>query len=174
MGWANRYGRALWRNIGPATFDVVFIALVSLLPLLLARLTPLIERRELRLGDAWLWNLLTSGQLAFYALGTLAVISLVIFRGDLLPKPLRIVFGSLTSLFIIFIAYLIGVDPSLTNAPATFVGVATFWLYFFTQIMAIAVGSFEKFGLGSVLQAGDESADRTKNALSARRRRKDG
>lgn len=174
MGWIGTYGKALWRNIGAATFDVAFIAVVSLLPLFLARLTPLIERQEVRLGEAWLWKLLTNGQLAFYALGTLAAIELVVYRGDVLPKTLRIVFGALSGLFILFIAYLIGVDPTLSNAPLTFVGVTTFWLYLITLFMAVAVSSFEKLGLGSVLRAGEESANQTKRALAKRRGGGDG
>lgn len=170
MGWFGTYAKALLRNIGPAAFDVLFIALVSLIPLVLARLTPLINREQLVLGESWWWRLLTNGQLAFYALGTLAAIALVVYRGDVLPKSLRLLFGALTLLFILFIAYLIGVDPTLTNAPLTFVGVTTFWIYIITQIMAIAVSSFEKFGLGSVLSAGDESADQTQDDLATRRR----
>lgn len=169
MGWIGRYIRALWRNIGPAAFDVSFIAAVSLIPLVLARLTPLINRKEIQLNDGWLWQLLTSGQLAFYALGTLAAIALVVYRGEVLPNSLRLMFGALTLLFILFIAYLIGVDPSLANARLTFVGATTFWIYIITQAMAVAVSSFDKFGLGSALLAGDESAQRTKDDLASRR-----
>ena len=173
MGWTSKYGRALIRNIGPAAFDVMFIVLVSLIPLILARLTPLIELKEPNLGGAWLWKLLTNGQLAFYALGTLAAIALVVYRGDVLPKILRLSFGTLSCIFILFVAYLIGVDPTLANASVTFVGVTTFWLYLATQLMAIAVGSFEKFGLGSALRAGDESAEKTKRELEEKRRGED-
>ncbi len=169
MGWISIYGRAAWRNIGPAAFDVGFIAIVSLIPLFLARLTPLIRREQPNLGAAWLWQLLTNGQLAFYALGTLAAIALVIYKGEILPKFLRLTFGSLSCVFLLFIAYLIGVDPTLRNAPLTFVGVTTFWIYLTTQIMAIAVSAFEKFGLGSALRAGDESAAQTKRDLEIRR-----
>ena len=169
MGWISSYRRAAWRNIGPATYDVAFIAIVSLIPLFLARLTPLIRLEQLNLGEAWLWKLLTNGQLAFYALGTLAAIALVVYKGEILPKSVRLTFGSVSCLFILFIAYLIGVDPALTNAPLTFVGVSTFWIYLTTQVMAVAVSAFDKFGLGSALLAGDESAAKTKRDLETRR-----
>jgi hypothetical protein len=164
-----KYLKALSQNIGPATFDVAFIASVSLIPLILARLTPLVNGKELRLADGWLWQLLTNGQLAFYALGTLAAIGLVAFKGDVLPKALRLFFGAVTTIALIFVAYLIGVDPMLTAAGKTFVGVTCFWIYVGTQVMAICVGSFERFGPGSALRAGDASARTTAADLASRK-----
>lgn len=155
-----KYVRAFWSDIGPATVDVIFVAVVSLIPLLLARLTPIIDRREPNLAPGWLWDLLTSGQLAFYALGSLATIALVVYKGESLPAVLRTLFGCLTLIFILFIAYLIGVDPTLANAPHTFVGETSFWLYLFTQIMAVAVVSFQRFSLSEVLKAAGEECER--------------
>lgn len=166
-----KYLRALGQNIGPATFDVSFVACVSLIPLLLARLTPLVNGKELGLADGWLWELLTNGQLAFYALGTLAAIALLTLKGEVLPRTLRVFFGALTTIALIFVAYLIGVDPSLHAAGDTFVGVACFWIYVVTQIMAVFVGSFERFGPGSALRAGDASANSTTADLTSRKGR---
>jgi len=151
MFGVGKYLRAAWLNIGPAIFEAGFVAGVSLLPLFLARLTPLIRGEELALGQGWLWKLLTNGQLAFYALGTLAAIALLIFRGDdALPKSLRILFGTLILFFLIFISYLVGVDPTLSSAPTTFVGPFAFWIYLITQAMAVAALAYDKFSLADV------------------------
>ena len=164
-----KYVRAFFSDIGPATFDVLFVSVVSLMPLLLARLTPIIRRQEPHLASGWLWQLLTNGQLAFYALGSLAAIALVVYKGESLPGPLRILFGSLSLVFILFIAYLIGVDPTLANAPATFVGPTSFWLYVVTQLMAVAVTSFQRFSLGVVLRAGTLATEQTATTLATRK-----
>lgn len=164
-----RYTRALWSGIGPATFDVAFVAVVSLIPLFLARLTPIIRRQEPNLAPGWLWDLLTNGQLAFYALGSLATIALVVYKGESLPSSLRLLFGALTLLFILFIAYLIGVDPTLANAPYTFVGETSFWLYLITQLMAVAVVSFQRLSLGVVFTAAAQGAQDTAEDLEARK-----
>jgi hypothetical protein len=164
-----KYARAFVAELGPATFDVAFIAVVSLIPLLLARLTPLVRHEEIHLAEGWFWDLLTSGQLAFYALGTLASIALVVYRGEALPGVLRLIFGCLSLLFILFIAYLIGVDPTLEHARETFVGEATFWLYLLTQAAAITVASFQRFPLGVVLKAGTASTQETSDTLASRK-----
>lgn len=164
-----KYARAFWSDIGPATFDVLFVAVVSLIPLLLARLTPIISMREPHLKAGWLWDLLTSGQLAFYALGSLATIALVVYKGESLPALLRLIFGCMSLVFILFIAYLIGVDPTLANAPHTFVGETSFWLYLITQFMAVAVVSFQRFSLGDVLAAAALGAQNTSAALATRK-----
>jgi hypothetical protein len=164
-----KYLRAIGSNIGSAIFDVAFVAIVSLIPLFLARLTPIIRREEVNLASGWLWSLLTNGQLAFYALGTLAAIALVVYKGENLPTFLRTAFGAATLIFILFIAYLIGVDPTLTNAPFTFVGVASLWIFLLTQLMAVAVTSFERLSLGAVLAAGDKGATDTSSDLAGRK-----
>lgn len=164
-----KYVRAFLSDIGPATFDVLFVAIVSLIPLLLARLTPIIDRREPNLASGWLWDLLTNGQLAFYALGSLATIALVVYKGESLPATLRLIFGCLTLVFILFISYLIGVDPTLANAPHTFVGETSFWLYIITQLMAVAVVSFQRFSLGDVLKAAAQGAQDTSTDLGKRK-----
>jgi|GEM_PF-5024488 len=164
-----KYAKAFWSDIGPATFDVAFVAIVSLIPLILARLTPVVQREELNLAPNWLWDLLTNGQLAFYALGSLAAIALVVYKGESLPGPLRVIFGALTLIFILFIAYLIGVDPTLANAPYTFVGETSFWLYCITLLMAVAVTSFQRFSLGEILEAAAESTRETTNNLGSRK-----
>ena len=172
MSGAWKYCRVAWLNVGPAAFDTGFIAAISLLPLFLARLTPLIRGEEVALGEGWLWQLLTNGQLAFYALGTLAAIALLLFRGeDGLPKVLRVLFGSVIVLFLIFISYLIGVDPSLSTAPATFVGQFAFWIYIMTQLMAIAAAAFGKFSLTDVNREEKRALEESRAELARLRAR---
>jgi hypothetical protein len=163
--------RAIATNIGSAVFDVAFVAVVSLIPLLLARLTPLIRHEELNLPRGWLWQLLTNGQLAFYALGTLAAIALVVYKGESLPKFLRTAFGALTLFIILFVAYLIGVDPTMQYAPLTFVGVTSLWIYLLTQLMALAVTAFDRPSLGAVITAGNEGANETSADLAGRKKK---
>ena len=171
----SRFLRAGWLNIGPALFDAGFIAVISLLPLFLARLTPLIEGKELVLADGWLWTLLTNGQLAFYALGTLAAIALLIFRGEnALPKFLRIGFGALIVFFLIFISYLIGVDPSLSTAPETFVGPFAFWIYVTTLAMAVITAAYDKFSLTDVNNEAANELTKLQAELAQLRARQNG
>ena len=52
--------------------------------------------------------------------------------------------------FIVFISYLIGVDPNLANASHSFVGIFAFWIYVATQVMAVVSAAYDKFGLEDI------------------------
>jgi hypothetical protein len=124
--------------LGSATFEVGFVTVISLLPLVLARIEPFAKGdpealAKLRIGDIFI-----SGQLALYALSSLATIFLFCLNTDL-PKVVRFPFGAAVVVTLIFISFVLGADPLLTHASTTFIGPLTGWIFVGSQFALLAL-----------------------------------
>ena len=135
------------------------------MPLLLARLQPFATAQP---STEPFWGFLTSGQLAFYSIGSLAVMLMTVLRQKL-PAGFGIIVGLGSIGALIFLAWLIGIDPRLEKASITFVGVTTLYLYIIVQISRIIVEAVKQVGGGDALKAGDNATRAAKIELAARK-----
>ena len=160
------YLRSWGRHVGTALVDVGAVSLITLMPLLLARLQPF-ANPDAKFTEPF-WGFLTNGQLAFYSIGSLATILMTVLRQKI-PKNLGLVMG-LSSLFaLLFLAWLIGLDPKLRTASLTFVGVTTLYIYVVVQISRIIVEAAKQIGPADALKAGDRSTNSVKDGLAHRK-----
>lgn len=159
------YFRLLRRHIGVALVDVGAISFISLMPLILARLTPF-ARAEAQPEP--FWGFLTNGQLAFYSIGSFAVMLMAVFRGKL-PINFGILVGLISLAGLVFLAWLIGIDPKLERASITFVGVTTLYMYIAVQVLRIVVDAAKQVGPGDALRAGDRASRGVKEGLAERK-----
>jgi hypothetical protein len=155
----------LRRHIGAALVDIGAISFISLMPLILARLAPFARAEE---QVEPFWGFLTNGQLAFYSIGSLAVMLMTVFRGKL-PTNFGIFIGLGSVVGLVFLAWLIGIDPKLERASITFVGVTTLYLYIVVQILRIIVDAAKQVGPGDALRAGDRASQGVKAGLAERK-----
>lgn len=160
------YLRSWGRHLGTALIDVGVISLITLAPLLLARLRPFASPA----GGAQepFWGFLTNGQLAFYSIGSLAAILLAVLRQKV-PKTLSLLAGLGSVLSLLFLTWLIGLDPTLQNASMTFVGTTTLYLYLLVQLVRIVVEAAKQIGATDALRAGSNATKAVKNALADRK-----
>jgi hypothetical protein len=158
------YFRLLKRHLGTAFIDVAAISFISLMPLVLARLAPF-ARAEAHAAP--FWGFLTSGQLAFYSVGSFAVMLMAVFRKKL-PTNLSIFVGLGSVAGLLFIAWLIGIDPKLEKASITFVGVTTLYMYIGVQLVRVIVDAAKQVGPGDALRAGDRATRSVKAGLAER------
>jgi hypothetical protein len=146
--------------------DVIVVSSITLMPLLLARLQPFANPSADHTEP--FWGFLTSGQLAFYSIGSLAVMLMAVFRQSL-PKSLGLAVGFGSVIALLFLAWLIGLDPKLTNASLTFVGITTLYLYMIVQVTRILVEAVKRIGPGDALRAGERANRGVRAGLAERK-----
>lgn len=152
------YWRALLTHLRAALFDVGVLVLFSLLPLVLARLGPAVRREPSPYSDG-LFGFFFSGQLALLTNGALATMILLCLRKKL-PNWMTQSVGILSIATLFFLGWLIGNDPTLTNAPFTFVGPVSGGLYVAAQIGLVFVLAVSKIDLSD---GGKQSSAQTKS-----------
>ena len=160
------YLRSWGRHLGTALVDVGAVSLITLMPLLLARLGPLANPSHNSTEP--FWGFLTNGQLAFYSIGSLATILMTVFRQKI-PKTLGLIMGLGCIFSFLFLAWLIGIDPRLTNASVTFVGVTTLYLYIIVQLSRVIVEAAKQISPSDAFKAGERSTNSVKKGLADRK-----
>lgn len=130
--------RLFLKNFGGAFFEVAFVTFISLLPLGLARIEPFAHGDPNGWSKLNLHEIFVSGQLALYALSSLATIFLFCFT-DGIPKSLKLTFGGAVLVTLIFISFVLGADPTLTHASSSFIGPLTGWIFVGAQLGLVAM-----------------------------------
>jgi type IV secretory pathway VirB6-like protein len=157
------YWLAVSRHLLTAAIDVLFVALIGLMPILLGRLALVLGPD----GAAQnYWAFLTNGQLAFFSMGSLATLLLICFRKKL-PDSGTLWIGSFAVICLFFLMVLVGVDPSL-QAAAAMVGRAALWLYILVLVVRILADAMKAVGPSDALEAGANASRRTASALNDR------
>lgn len=159
----NEYWKAVCSHLGTAVYDVLFVALFSLAPLLLGRLV--IPMKNLNPDESY-WDFLFNGQLSFFAMGSLATLLLFCFRKKL-PDSATLWIGLFTVLCMLFLVTLVGFDPSLQMGQA-FVGQSALYLYSIVLLIRILADAMKSVGVGDALQAGNKTSEKAQRELSAR------
>jgi hypothetical protein len=159
------YLKAMLNHVGTAAFDVLFVAIVSLAPLLLGRLSATVNNTS----EESYWAFISNGQLVFFSLSSLATLALLCFRKKL-PDIATIWIGLLSIIFMLFLVALIAIDPTLQKGQ-TFVGAAAFWLYLCVLLVRILAEAMKLVNSGDALQAGAVVASKVAREL---RKRKEG
>lgn len=161
--------RAYWSAVGRhffgAVFDVLFVATVSLAPLLFGRLV-LLNRPSAGAQDYWAF--LTNGQLAFFSMGSLATLLLMCFRKRL-PDVGTLWIGLFSVICLFALGVLVGVDPTLQTA-ASKVGIAALYLYVLVLAVRILAEAMRSVGPSDALAAGTTATKRTQQGLEDRMR----
>ncbi|MEA2999699.1 MAG: hypothetical protein QOK17_1532 [Sphingomonadales bacterium] len=137
------YWLAIWRHLFSAFVDVFIITVIVLLPLLLARLEPFARAVAGPNETVTFWSIFASGQLALYAIGTTARIAILCLRKGL-PETVRVMAGGTCLLTLGFITWLIGIDPKFANAPKTFVGPVTGYVFAVAQFATVFLVALSK------------------------------
>jgi hypothetical protein len=70
---------------------------------------------------------------------------------------------------LVFLAWLIGIDPTLQKASVTFVGKTTLYIYVAVQIITIFVDAAKNVGAGDALRAGERASRSIKVRLAERK-----
>lgn len=160
--------RAYWSLVGQrlwgATFDVLFVALISLSPLIFGRLVLIVGHKSD--GNDY-WDFLVNGQLSFYSMGSLATLLLICFRKKL-PEVVTIWIGLLSIFGLIFLAVLVGVDPTL-QAGMQFLGVYALYIYIAVIFLRIVADAIKSVGPTEALNAGSEASRKVENGLRSRK-----
>ena len=159
------YWKAVAGRLGSAAFDVLFVALISLAPLLLGRVIILLKPGH---DDFIYWSFLTNGQLSFYSMGSLATLLLICVAGKLPAFASRVV-GLIAILCLLFLMVLVGVDPTLSTGSFSFVGYAAFYIYITVLLLRIIADAMKDVKPGSALAAGEQSAKSTSRDLASRK-----
>lgn len=159
------YWKAVAHRLGSAAIDVIFVAVISLAPILLGRLIIVMKPSS---GGGGYWSFLTNGQLAFYSMGSLATLLLVCLAGKLPGFANRIV-GLIAILCLLFLMVLVGVDPTLSASSFSFVGYAALYIYLGVLLLRIVTDAMKEVGPGSALAAGEKSAKSTSKDLASRK-----
>ena len=157
------YWRAVLSHLAPAAFDVLFVALIGLMPVLLGRAIMALRPVE---GAQPYWAFLTNGQLAFFSMGSLATLLLLCFRKKL-PDMGTLWIGLFSVTCLLFLMVLVGVDPTLQDA-AALVGQAALYLYLLVLAVRILADALKAVGPSDALEAGASASKRTEDALRAR------
>jgi hypothetical protein len=157
------YWSAVFQRLGGSAFDVLFVALISLAPLLLGRLVLVLGPRA---TEQNYWAFLTNGQLAFFSMGSLATLLLLCFRKKL-PDVGTMWIGLFTVFCLLFLMVLVGVDPTLQTA-MSFVGHAALYLYVTVLLVRILAESMKAVGPFDALNAGAKAAQKTQEDLKVR------
>lgn len=160
-----QYLGAVVRRLGGAAFDVLFVALIGLAPLLLGRLILVIKPQE---GTEKYWTFLTNGQLAFYSMGSLATLLLFCFRKKL-PDVASLWIGLFSTACLLFLMVLVGVDPTLHAESFSFVGIAAFYLYLAVLLVRILADAIKDVSPSDALNAGRNASLKTENELKRRK-----
>jgi hypothetical protein len=158
------YIKAMGKHVGAATFDVLFISVISLSPLLFGRLVLVFGQHM----SASYWDFLFNGQLAFYSMGSLAAILLVCFRRKI-PEPMSVFVGLCSVLALFFLMVLVGIDPTLNAKSFSFVGSAALVLYLIVQLTRIVVDALRRVDAPDALAAGQKVDARTATGLAERK-----
>lgn len=161
-----QFFRSIGQHLGAAAADVLLVSFIALMPLLLARLGPLATPNAQSVEP--FWGFLTNGQLAFYSINSLAVILVAVFRQKL-PKTMSFVVGAVSLVTLLFLAWLIGIDPRLQNAPLTFVGVTALYIYIAVQVCRIIVEAAKQIDQKDALAAGEKTSKRVTQGLAERK-----
>jgi hypothetical protein len=140
------YLKAMGAHLGEAAEDVLFVAVVSITPLLFGRIVLVFGRRS----DGSYWDFLYNGQMAFYSMGSLAAILLLCFRKKL-PDRVTMLVGLAAILALFFLMVLVGIDPTLNAASFCFVGWAALILYVAVQVTRILVEAMRRVGAPDAL-----------------------
>lgn len=157
------YWLAVARHLGDAIFDVLFVAILSLTPLLLGRIVPLVLNQS---QPGAYWEFLTNGQLAFFSMGSLATLLLLCFRKKL-PNTGTLWIGFFSVICLLFLMVLVGVDPTLQK-PITWVGQAALYLYGTVLLVRILAEAMKSVGASDALDAGTRAAKKTEQGLKER------
>lgn len=160
-----QYWRAVGRRLAGAAFDVLFVALIGLAPLLLGRLILVIKPQP---GTEKYWTFLTNGQLAFYSMGSLATLLLFCFRKKL-PDVGILWVGPFAIACLLFLMVLVGVDPTLHAESFSFVGVAALYLYIAVLLVRIFADAMKDVSPSEALDAGSAASLKTQNELKRRK-----
>jgi len=157
------YWKAVATHFGTAVFDVLFVALFSLAPLLLGRLNILLKPN---IHHDNYWDFLSNGQLCFFSMGSLASLLLFCFRKKL-PNGATLWIGLFSVVCMLFLVALVGFDPTLQMGQ-TFVGQSALYLYIFVLLIRILADAMKAVGAGDALKAGASAAARVQHELSER------
>lgn len=157
------YWRAVLSHMASATYDVLFVALFSLAPLLLGRLAVIMNGAQ---HTETYWAFLTNGQLAFFSMGSLATLLLFCFRKKL-PDSATLWIGLGTVACLLFLVALVVIDPTLQKGQS-FVGASALYLYLGVLLIRILADAMKSVGAGDALQAGADVASKVKAQLRTR------
>lgn len=157
------YWKAVASHLGTAVYDVLFVAILSLAPLLLGRLAVVLEPNDVSEGY---WDFLFNGQLSFFAMGSLATLLLFCFRKKL-PDIATLWIGVFTVSCMLFLVALVGFDPTLQKGQA-FVGQSALVLYISVLLIRILADAMKTVGAGDALQAGANAAAKVQQELGER------
>jgi hypothetical protein len=157
------YLKAVVGHIGTAIFDVLFVAIFSLAPLLLGRLV--IPLKNTNPNESY-WDFLFNGQLSFFAMGSLATLLLFCFRKKL-PDVATLWIGAFAVGCMLFLVALVGFDPTLQMGQS-FVGQSALLLYSVVLLLRILADAMKAVGVGDALQAGTDASEKVQKQLSER------
>lgn len=152
------------KHVREALGDTFVIALVSLLPLLLGRLHPWASNETDPFEGSGYFGFVINGQLAFYAMGTLAAMFVWSLRRKL-PEGLGFWIGIICLLALAYLTWTIGIDPNFRMASTTFIGPVSAGIYLCSQILFVIVDSSMRLGLADIPGAGSKSTQRLTEAL---------
>jgi peptidoglycan/LPS O-acetylase OafA/YrhL len=158
------YWRAVFGRLGWAALETLFIAAVSLAPLLAGRW---VYFAKLRPAGQSYWDFLTNGQLAFYSMGSLAALLLVCLRKRL-PDLANLVVGAFSVGALIFLMVLVGVDPTLSKGAYELVGRGALYLYIAVLIVRMVTDAMKGISTPDALLAGERVTAKLKSGLAAR------
>lgn len=157
------YWKAVGTHVGTAFYDVIFVALITLAPLLLGRLALLLDPQ---VGRESYWAFLSNGQLSFFSMGSLATLLLFCFRKKL-PDAATLWIGSFSVICMLFLVALVGFDPTLQKGQA-FVGRSALALYLVVLLVRIVADAMKSVEAGQALQAGSDAAGKLGDQLRER------
>lgn len=157
------YWKAVLNHLGLAAYDVLFVALLSLAPLLLGRLAAAVNSGS----TEEYWAFLSNGQLAFFSMGSLATLTLLCIRKKL-PDGATLWIGLGSIGCMLFLVALVAIDPTLQKGQA-FVGAVAFWLYLGVLAVRILADAMKSVSSGDALQAGAAVASKVKSELQRRK-----
>lgn len=159
------YWCAVARHFRSAAFDVLFVTLVSMSPLLFGRLISLVLTHS---QEGGYWDFLLNGQLAFFSMSSLASLVLLCFRKKL-PDKGTLWIGCFSLICLLFLMALVGADPSLQKAP-TWVGKWALFLFLAAVIVRILAEAMKSVGPRDALDAGARASERMEQGLRDRMR----
>ncbi len=164
---AATYFRAVLRKIPAALLDIVLIAGISLFPILIGRVVLIVPSSPHYSEEAY-WDFLTNGQIAFYSIGTIAAILIIVFD-EKIPKVFAklLQFGCVAALF--FLAVLVGIDPTLKAESFSFVGTMTLGLYLVALLVRALVDAVRNVDEKDAREAGEKATRRTTAGLKERK-----
>lgn len=163
------YTKAVFEKLPSAAYDVLFVAGLSLTPILIGRAVLLTKGN----AAAGYWDFLTNGQLAFYSMGSLASLLVMCFS-DIFEKSARKGIGAFCIVCLVFIAVLIGIDPTLTASSYTAFGPFILSVYIATILVKLFVDAATKVDAGQLAQASNSTTAQELEAFRKRMEAADG